>query len=96
MGLEVERQVSMRVAQLLQELDAVKVELQQLRGKVQFSPVSTSEQQSQSNVSNVATAVVWNMRGECTRSLMQRSPCSVVKQICIAWLRLVDRALYGS
>ena len=52
MGLEVERQVSMRVAPLQQELDAVKVELQQLRGKVESSPASTSQQQSQPNVSD--------------------------------------------
>ena len=53
MGLEVERQVSMQVAPLQQELDAVKVELQQLRGKVESSPASTSQQQSQPNVSNL-------------------------------------------
>ncbi len=32
MGLEIDRQVSARVAPLQQELDAVKLELQQLRG----------------------------------------------------------------
>ncbi len=57
MGLEVERQVSMRVAPLQQELDAVKVELQQLRGKVESSPASTSQQQSQPDVSNLETKV---------------------------------------
>ncbi len=51
MGQEVERQVSMRVAPLQQELEAVKVQLQQLRGKVESSPASTSQQQSQPNVS---------------------------------------------
>ena len=59
MGLEVERQVSMQVAPLQQELDAVKVELQQLRGKVESSPASTSQQQSQPNVSELETKVQW-------------------------------------
>ena len=45
MGLEVERQV--QVALLQQELDAVKVELQQLRGKVESSPTSTSQHSQQ-------------------------------------------------
>ena len=57
MGQEVERQVSMQVAPLQQELDAVKVELQQLRGKVESSPASTSQQQSQPNVSELETKV---------------------------------------
>ncbi len=57
MGQEVERQVSMRVAPLQQELEAVKVELQQLRGKVESSPASTSQQQSQPNVSKLETKV---------------------------------------
>lgn len=55
MGLEVECQVSMRVAPLQQELGAVKVELQQLREKVESSPASTSQQQSQPDVSNLET-----------------------------------------
>ena len=47
----------MRVAPLQQELDAVNVELQQLRGKVESSPASTSQQQSQPDVSNLETKV---------------------------------------
>jgi len=57
MGLEVERQVSVRVAPLQQELDAVKLELQQLRGKVESSPTSTSQQQPQPDVSNLESKV---------------------------------------
>ena len=56
MGLEVERQVSMRVAPLQQELDAVKVELQQsqpdvsnLETKVQRIEQATMQQAYQTN-----------------------------------------------
>ncbi len=68
MGLEVERQVSVRVAPLQQELDAVKLELQQFRGKVESSPTSTSQQQSQPDVSNLESKV---HRQPCSKQIKQ-------------------------
>ena len=53
LGIVVEKQVSQRVAPLQQELAAVKVEMQQMRERMESSPVSTSQQQSQPDVSKL-------------------------------------------
>ena len=57
MGQEVERKVSERIAPLQEELAAVKVEMQQLKERVESSPTSTSQQQAQPDVSKLEDKV---------------------------------------
>ena len=53
MRLEVERKVSEKIAPLQEELAAVKIEMQQMRERMESSPTSTSQPQTQPNVSQL-------------------------------------------
>ena len=55
--LEVERKVSEKVAPLQKELSVVKAEMQQLRERLESSPPSTSQQQTQPDVSKLEDKV---------------------------------------
>ncbi|KAL3157639.1 hypothetical protein ABBQ32_012084 [Trebouxia sp. C0010 RCD-2024] len=57
MGQEVERKVSERIAPLQEELAAMKVEIQQLKERVESAPTSTSQQQAQPDMSKLEDKV---------------------------------------
>jgi len=57
MGLEVERKVSERIAPLQEELAAMKVEMRQMRERLESSPTSPSHQQAQPDVSKLEDKV---------------------------------------
>ena len=82
-GLEVERKVSEKVAPLQEELAAMKVEVQHLKKRMEYSPPSTSQQLTQPDVSKLEDKIhkleqARQIASVCTRSLQTKWPTAFV------------------